>query len=155
MVPTDRYMVDVKLPLGDFARSFADAADKPDVLARFPDAKKGKGGLTLLEIHLDTAEITVDGFGCPFANAEDPEVEGWINDGKPIVESHSLIDILRTKDFYLVVAFGVKETEKEWAEGRMPPPFAYPYGNEHSFEVDRMKELLQKHKGGRFRPAYG
>ncbi len=153
VIPSDRHTIAIKFPLGKFARFFANAEDHPDVLARFPDAKAK--ALTLLDIHLDTAEVTVDGFGRPFANAGDVEVEGWVNDGKPILGNHTLVDLLQAKDFFVVVAFNAKDTEKEWDEARMPPSFAYPNGNKHSFQVNRMKKLLQDNKGGQFLPAYG
>ncbi len=36
----------------------------------------------------------------------------------------------------------------------MPPPFAYRYRNEHSFDVARIKKLLHGCKGGGSLAAY-
>ena len=41
------------------------------------------------------ARVSVEGFGMPFKNPEDPEVEGWICSNAPIVQGITLLDFLR------------------------------------------------------------
>ncbi|KAJ4256085.1 hypothetical protein NW762_009161 [Fusarium torreyae] len=37
---------------------------------------------------------------------------------------------------------------------RLPPPFSYPYGDDQSWELTRLKSLLQANKGEMFEPIY-
>lgn len=73
----------VRFPRSD-AYFELDRADA-DLLARFPEAKPSEGGYTLVGIHLrEGAKPTIEGFGMPFANASDPELESWVNSTGPI-----------------------------------------------------------------------
>jgi hypothetical protein len=99
------------------------------------------------------ARVKVEGFGLPFANPQDPEIEGWINDDKPLVDAITLLDFLQAGEFYLIVAQPCRDLQKEWDESRLPPPFRYPYGTEHSWH-ESYEALLSANKGQQFRPTF-
>jgi hypothetical protein len=125
------------------------------MLGRFPQAKGAEKGLSLLTVHLqEGARVTVDGFGMPF-NSVDAELNAWVKDNKPIVDDITLLDVLEQENFSFIVAIPAQDTEKHWDEGRLPPPFSYPYGTEHSWDLSRYEGLLREHKSQtQFQPAY-
>jgi hypothetical protein len=66
--------------------------------------------------------------GIPFANADDAEVEGWINENKPIVDNHTFVDVLRQRTFYIIIDMPLQHASHKFREASLPPPFSYPYG---------------------------
>lgn len=157
-VQSAHYSIVVKFPRGHVAIK---AEDAPAVIAnRFPGAKQ----LTLVTANLaPEAHVKVDGFGMPFANPEDPEVDGWVNNSVPMVSGITLLDFLRWRTFRFVVTVPVLAVYKEWSEKSLPPPFRYPYGAEHHWPVDEdgvpdlshYAKLLEETKSAeQFRPAY-
>lgn len=154
VLPYDWHRITVKFPRGKF-QSFVEEASVP-LLARFPNAKAAQKGLGLVTVHLrDDAEVTIDGFGIPFANPSDAELEGWVNDNKAIADGHTLLDILQQRKFFFLVAYPCREIGKKWVEDLLPPPLSYPYGTEHDWNVPRFKRLLQENKSpNAFQPAY-
>ncbi|KAG7284557.1 hypothetical protein NEMBOFW57_010935 [Staphylotrichum longicolle] len=103
----------------------------------------------------DGARIKVDGFGMPFANFENTEVEWWVNNNEPIVDGATLLDLVRKREFHFLVLESPIEVQKKWSEEHLPPPFTYPYGTEHDWNWDRYRTLLLETKSTeQFRPAY-
>ncbi|KAF7554912.1 hypothetical protein G7Z17_g2536 [Cylindrodendrum hubeiense] len=154
VVPLDQHRVTVKFPRGQCAYDFKEAS--PELLARFPHAKGAKNGLAYVSVRLnDGACVSVEGFGIPFANALDPEVESWINHDAPIVENVTLLDVLRQNHFHFVVANTAQDALRNFSEDRLPPPFKYPYGTNHTWNTDRIQKLLFDTKDKRqFFPTY-
>ncbi len=150
MVQLDWHRIPVKFPRGGFTCTVEDA---PAALAtRFGGGKP----LALVSVRLKDGErVKVEGFGIPFANYEQPEVAKWVNDNEPIVGGITLLDFLRRDEFHLLVSHRPVDIEKRWTEDAMPPPFSYPYGTEHDWDLDRYNELLQETESKeQFRPAY-
>jgi DNA-binding helix-hairpin-helix protein with protein kinase domain len=80
VVPSDSHRVVVKLSQFTFT-----AKDAVNLKERFPEAKQNH--LNLLSIFpKDGTQIMVEGFGIPFANGEQPQVERWVNGNYPIVD---------------------------------------------------------------------
>ena len=103
----------------------------------------------------DSFPVTVDGFGVPFANRNDPELEGWVNENKPMVDGITLLDVLRQESFYFVIAQPLAEAQKDWDHATLPPPFSYPYGTRHEWDMPRYERLLAETKApSQFPPAY-
>jgi len=136
------------------------------VRARFPAEFVAKAtNVTVMKISLkEGQECTINGYGMPYANLEDEEqngenakLAGWVNGGQPIVGSHTLSGILRSREFCFVVCAPPEGLRKRFAmELEFRPPFSYPYGTDHSWNVEKFKELLQKHKSTRnTRPPLG
>jgi len=146
------HRITVKFPRGDVAFFCYEA--NPQQLALFPNAKNVKKGLTLVSAML-RSPVRVEGFGIPFANPEDQELEGWVNDNQPIVDGVSLLDFLSRDTFHFLVDYQLRETQWELREELLPPPFHYPYGDQHDWKPERYKRLLETAKSDRqFLPAY-
>ena len=71
LVQAEWHKLDIRLPRGGFTYTIQDV---PDSLAARFDVTRG---LCLVSIRLqDEARLTVEGFGMPFANFEQPEIAG-------------------------------------------------------------------------------
>lgn len=153
VLPFDQHRIRVKFPRGAI-HTVEDAP--PTLLSRFPNAKAIERGLALVTVELqDNTEVTVVGFGLPFANPADPELEGWVNDNKPIADNYTLVDVIRQRKLYFLVAYVTREVKKNWDDRLLPPPFTYPYGTDHTWDMDKYRRLLAKTKSPRaFQPAY-
>ncbi|KAM0257022.1 hypothetical protein ACHAQJ_004617 [Trichoderma viride] len=153
VVLDERHNIFVRLPRNACKYDFSEAS-KP-VLDRFPGAKNRDKGLTVLKVCLeDEARVTITGFGIPFANADDAEVEGWINENKPIVDNHTLLDVLRQRTFYIIIDMPVQHTCHKFREESLPPSFSYPYGTDQDWDVNMFKDLIKANKGYQFMAAY-
>ncbi|KAH6854724.1 hypothetical protein B0I37DRAFT_441680 [Chaetomium sp. MPI-CAGE-AT-0009] len=150
LTQTDWHNVVFRLPRGGFVATMEDPT--PTISALFPSAKR----LTLVSIRLlNGARVSIRGFGLPFANADDPDVEGWVNHDKPIVEGTTLLDLVRRTEFHLVVPGPRAEVEKRWSEDRLPDPFSYPYGIAQGWDFNRYEALIRENKSNvPFRAAH-
>ncbi|KAL6861020.1 hypothetical protein J3F83DRAFT_767824 [Trichoderma novae-zelandiae] len=152
VVPFDRIRITVRFPHEGCSYSF-EKASMP-VFDRFPDAKRREKGLTVIRISLaDEARVTVTGFGMPFANADDAQVAGWINENKPIAGDSALLGFLRQRIFFVTVPLPVHVASKIFSADRLLP-FAYPYGTVQDWDVSRFKDLIKANKGQQFDAAY-
>jgi hypothetical protein len=56
----------------------------PTLAARLPNNKN----FAFIRVRLaEGADLKVEGYGMPYKNPGDPEVEGWANNNAPITES--------------------------------------------------------------------
>lgn len=153
IVPTDHIRINVKFPREGCSYTFEEASKA--VLDRFPNAKRREKGLTVIHVSLaDEACVTVSGFGIPFANADDAQVEGWVNQNEPIINNLTLLDVITRKTFYVVVDQPVEVARNKFAVDRLPPPFLYPYGTDQQWDVAKFKDLIRANKGQHFEAAY-
>ncbi|KAF4966904.1 hypothetical protein FSARC_5468 [Fusarium sarcochroum] len=111
-------------------------------------------GLSYVRVRFNQAQAVVDGLGVPFANVKDLEIVAWVNDNAPIVEEHTLLDVLAQNTFYLLVPRPLKSTVALLDKTRLSPPFVYPYGRDQSWDLSWFKDLLQANKGHVFAPIY-
>jgi len=152
----DSHRIIIKFPRDGIFSTFDPASS--EVLSKFPNLADSvrKKGLTAMSVHLrHDVSVKVDGFGIPFANVGDPVVAGWVNENKPIAGNATLLSVLQRERIDVLVANPVFAIEKEWDESRLPPPFDYGYGNEHSWKLGRYKKLLEETKSKQqFLPAY-
>lgn len=153
VLPTDHHRITAKFPRGAYQVSIEDAP--PSVASRFPNAKNAQRGLTLVTVKLnDGADVTVDGFGMPFHSA-DIEIDGWVNDNNVIAGGLNIIGLLQQRTFFLVVPLPRSDVEKEMDEGRLPPPFSYPYGMDHAWNPEKYRSIIQESRSSSaFQPAY-
>ncbi|KAK4149095.1 P-loop containing nucleoside triphosphate hydrolase protein [Chaetomidium leptoderma] len=156
LAQAEEHSLCVKFPRGQTV-TIEEAA--PSLVTRLPGAR------SLVTVRFnDGAQVKVDGFGMPFKNQEDPDVEGWINRNEPIVEGITLLDFLAQRTFCFVFVASPSTMAKEWDDTRLPPPFSYPYGSEHDWPSDaesrnpdlsRYANLLADTKSPEmFRPAF-
>ncbi|KAB5543147.1 AAA domain-containing protein [Coniochaeta sp. 2T2.1] len=128
-----------------FPRGHTDLDVKPvdDLLPSFPGLKS----LQLLEYKLsDGAQATVQGFGIPFADPTDPDMEAILNDNAAIVDNIGLLDFFRQQSFRIVLDGSVKDTKSWMTETRLPPPFRYPYQTGDAWDEGRYSEIVDEHK---------
>lgn len=97
---------------------------------------------------------TITGFGMPFANAENAQVEGWVNENKPIINNLTLLDVLQQRIFYIVIDYPLTYAQNKLSEDLLLPPFSYPYGTEQRWNVENFKDLIKTNKGRQFEAAY-
>ncbi|KAK3290860.1 P-loop containing nucleoside triphosphate hydrolase protein [Chaetomium fimeti] len=156
LAQAEDYEVTVRFPRGQ-TRMSVEAAT-PALVKRIPAAVS----LVSVTIHED-ANVKVTGFGMPFRNPEDPVVDGWVNRNAPIVDGITLLDVLAQRTFHVVLPVSCSAVEKEWNDARLPPPFSYPYGTEHTLRLDekgipdmsQYARLLEDTKSREmFRPAF-
>lgn len=151
-MPYDHMRIHVQFPRDGCTYTFEEASKA--VFDRFPNAKKQKG-LTVIRVSLtDDARVTITGFGTPFANADDAQVEGWVNQNKPIINNLTLLDVLHRKTFYFVVSLDVDVASKRFSVDRLPPPIVYPYGTDQEWDVAKFKNLIRANKGHQFKAAH-
>ncbi|KAK0756460.1 hypothetical protein N5P37_010932 [Trichoderma harzianum] len=141
--PKEDYKVTIEFP-----------ADSPyliqqveqSLLASFPYTEKV---MCRLDVYLkEGTYVTVKGFGIPFYHLDHPS-DGWINHNEPIVGDMTLVDIIEQRKFSFVVASGDRVLEKYWSQ-ELPGPFRYPYGEDHSWSLERYNEQLFTHRGPQF-----
>ncbi|TDZ28400.1 hypothetical protein C8035_v007600 [Colletotrichum spinosum] len=114
------------------------------------------GHLTAARVKLNEGEkVRVLGWGKPFANKSDSEVEAWVNDNKPIIDDITLLDITRQTEFLLVVANEQKSLGIKLSGLSLPPALDYGYGKPKPWDEDKYTELWRKNLSSeRFEPAY-
>ncbi|UKZ82049.1 hypothetical protein TrVFT333_009832 [Trichoderma virens FT-333] len=149
VIPCNQHRIAIKFPRRACSYLFSEAPKS--ILDRFPGAKSSKKGLTSLRVCLkDETCVTVTGFGLPFVNVEDAEVEGWVNDNKPIVDNYTVLDVLKQRSFFIVIDYPVQYTKNKLSEDLWSPPFSYPYGTEQRWDIDKFKDLIKAIKGDQF-----
>ena len=129
----------------------------PALFKRFEGAKN----LTSVSVKLhEGARVKVQGFGMPYANPGDAEVEGWVKDNAPVVGSTTLFGFLQQRAFWFAVNIATADVKKDWCETAIPPPFSYPYGTEHCWPpeegiISRYEAIAEETKSTeQFRPVY-
>ncbi|KAH6669661.1 P-loop containing nucleoside triphosphate hydrolase protein [Plectosphaerella plurivora] len=139
----------IRLPRGGYTQTVAEASDATRAL--FPDVED----LVKATIRLhDGAASFITGYGIPYTNS-DRQLEAVVNQGEPILDGIALKDVLALNEFSLVVASTVPAIMKLFNEQELPPPFTYPYGNEHAFSVNNYKMTFSRTKSKRqLLPAY-
>ncbi|KAK4155741.1 P-loop containing nucleoside triphosphate hydrolase protein [Chaetomidium leptoderma] len=133
VVQSEFYTLSLRFPRGQVTVTIEDPT--PAVVKRF--AGPGAKQLAMVTVELaEGARVRVDGFGMPFRNPEDEEVDGWINDNRPTVQNITLLDFLRRRVFHFAV-----------------PMSAAIDGVE---DLGRYERLLEQTKSAeQFRPAFG
>ncbi|RSM18554.1 hypothetical protein CDV31_002690 [Fusarium ambrosium] len=147
---TDTRTIRVKFPRGSITYS-VDSLDDDKLQRLFPAATRL---LSIVRVSLKPgSEVTVEGYGLPFANPGHPS-EGWLNKLEPIVGDKTLVDILMQRDFTFIVHKPSHVLRRDWNEDQLPPPFSYPYGTLHDWDMERFDNLIKNNKGHQFWPAW-
>ncbi|RMJ15795.1 hypothetical protein CDV36_004504 [Fusarium kuroshium] len=147
---TDTRTIRVKFPRGSITYS-VDSLDDDKLQRLFPAATRL---LSIVRVSLQPgSEVTVEGYGLPLANPGHPS-EGWLNKLEPIVGDKTLVDILMQRDFTFIVHKPSHVLRRDWNEDQLPPPFSYPYGTMHDWDIERSINLIDNNKGHQFWPAW-
>ncbi|KAF5249312.1 hypothetical protein FANTH_5393 [Fusarium anthophilum] len=109
--------------------------------------------LSYVKIYFGEARATIEGFGVPFANQEDHQVESWINGNAPIVWKYHLLDILQQQTLYLVLP-AKSSLVKILGTAQNSSTFRYPYSEDVARGFIRVEKELRDIKGQQFAPLY-
>ncbi|KAH7272937.1 hypothetical protein B0J15DRAFT_573805 [Fusarium solani] len=149
-VPTDMRRIEVRFPREGFSRS-VEPVISDALRSRFPGTKKH---LSLVEVSLRDPTLTkVHGFGMPFKGPGHPFEELLNHQGGFIAGKHTLLEFLRQDRFWIIVAAPSGILESIWDARKLPPPFAYPYGNIHNWDEGRYAKMLEA-EGHQFLPTW-
>jgi hypothetical protein len=123
------------------------------IRAKFPYGHAPKG-MTLLRVDLhEGASVRVVGFGLPFANEENPVLDGVINRNWPHLGGMTLVDILEQRTFYFVLPQPADYARKNFALDRIPAQVGYPYELQE-YHPYTLKYQIKNSRGDQFRPTF-
>ncbi|VUC28144.1 unnamed protein product [Clonostachys rosea] len=146
----DDFEIKVKLPRGHFTFTVQHVDKVPGLRQRVPGAKPNVSAIHVtLE---DGYNVAVEGFRKEFSNPDHP-CDGWLNQGRPMVDGKTLLEVLDQREFFFVASMPDGVVRKMWGEGPLPPPFKYDvvYGTNHSWDTNRAQEQWKSLQGGPFR----
>ncbi|KAF5636033.1 DNA helicase [Fusarium sp. NRRL 52700] len=104
--------------------------------------------LSYVKIYFGERRPTIEGFGIPFANQQDHQVESWINGGAPIAGEYNLLDIIQQQSLYLVLP-AKSSLVKILGTTQNLPTFQYPYSKDLCRNFTRFEKELRDIKGQR------
>lgn len=93
----------------------------------------------------------VRGFGIPFANDGHPS-DGWVNQDAPILSDMpdtTIKKILSSRQFTFLITGrfqGRRDVEERLSHDFLPPPFSYPYGEDHSWDMARYDKIIPENE---------
>ncbi|KAF4497036.1 DNA helicase [Fusarium agapanthi] len=141
--PCDYHQIRIKFP-----RSFSYQVQQGQSPSTFTNEY-----LSDVKIYFGEARATIQGFGVPFANQEDHQVESWINGNAPIAWKYHLLDILQQQTLYLVLP-AKSSLVRILGSTQNSSTFRYPYSEDFSWDLTRFEKELQENKGQQFAPLY-
>ncbi|KAF5678612.1 DNA helicase [Fusarium heterosporum] len=147
VLASEEYIIDIRFPRAAFQSWYEEVPEK--VKALFPDVKN----LSYLNVCFNDTKPIVIGYGRPFANAEDAQVDDWVNKNKPLLKDCTLLDVLQMEMYHAVLPIKVSDAEKNFDLGRLPEPFQFPYGPQQ-WNVNRFKAAIAENPGHRFKATY-
>ncbi|KAF5701883.1 hypothetical protein FMUND_13716 [Fusarium mundagurra] len=109
--------------------------------------------LSYVKIHFGEDRATIEGFGIPFANQEDHQVESWINGDAPIAGEYGILDIVQQQSLYLVLP-AKSSLVKILGTTQNLSTFRYSYSEDFSWDLTRFENELRENKGQQFAPLY-
>ncbi|KAF5567852.1 DNA helicase [Fusarium napiforme] len=109
--------------------------------------------LIYVKIHFGEDRATIEGFGIPFANHEDHQVESWINGDAPIAGKYGLLEILQQQSLYLVLPASSSLVQILGTTQNLST-FRYPYSEDLSWDLACLEKELRENKGQQFAPLY-
>ncbi|KAF4991590.1 hypothetical protein FGRMN_7709 [Fusarium graminum] len=150
ILPADLKII-VKFPRDKVSCSFDGVP--LSVQAKFPTIENW-GSFTYMTVRLqDGASPKINGYGLPFANSSDKEIDAWVNDNAPISGDATLLDVLHQRSFFFVVSSPLPPCRNELPY--LPPAFDHGYGTWQPVDETDMKELISKNLGGPFEVTHG
>ncbi|KAF5636784.1 uncharacterized protein FTJAE_5980 [Fusarium tjaetaba] len=109
--------------------------------------------LSYVKIHFGESRATIEGFGVPFANQEDHQVESWIKGDAPIAGEYDILDIVQQQSLYLVLP-AKSSLVKILGTTQNLSTFRYPYSEDLSWDFTCLEKELRENKGQQFAPLY-
>ncbi|RKL38840.1 hypothetical protein BFJ72_g6970 [Fusarium proliferatum] len=102
--------------------------------------------LSYVKIHFGESRAAIEGFGIPFANQEDHQVESWINGDASIARHYDLQDILQQRTLYVILP-SKSNLVKILGTTQDLSAFQYPYSEDLSRGSSRFEKELRDIKG--------
>ncbi|KAI1457787.1 P-loop containing nucleoside triphosphate hydrolase protein [Annulohypoxylon moriforme] len=137
LVLPSHHRIVVKFPFGLTRACFRDAGDS---LFKLVPGAVGDSFTLVSFFLMRTGKVTIEGFGIPFANKLDPQLERLVNGDQPITEDITVADILRQRQFHFLVRSPSCVLDK-LLNGSDGSSYRCPYyGTEHHFDVARYKD---------------
>ncbi|KAM0470310.1 hypothetical protein ACHAP7_009609 [Fusarium lateritium] len=149
VLATEQYTIEVRFPRSSLQHRYEAAPEK--LVGLFPDAKS-LSYLTVSFSDSDTKPVVI-GYGRPFANVQDPQVESWVNGNKPVLDDCKILDVLQLEKYHILVPIKVADAQKNLDPTRLPSAFSFPYGPQ-SWNVNALKADIAANPGHRFNPTY-
>ncbi|KAF5530991.1 DNA helicase [Fusarium mexicanum] len=143
-VPCEFRRLRVKFPR-EIEVSFRSATQEE--ISKLP---KTKEAMSWIEITLNKgAEISVEGFGLPFANASHPAHE-WFQhpDSAHVIGGKTLLGLLQQERFSFIASDPHPALEVKMDVPSIPAKFDYGYGDVHYWDLERYMKQLSEIKGG-------
>ncbi|KAM0229343.1 hypothetical protein ACHAP5_011677 [Fusarium lateritium] len=149
VLATEQYSIEVRFPRSSFQSRYEAAPEK--LVGQFPDAKN----LSYLTVSFSDSDIKpiIIGYGRPFANVQDPQVESWVNGNKPVLDDCTILDVFQLKKYHILVPIKVGDAQKNFDPTRLPSAFSFPYGTQ-SWNVNALKADIAANPGHPFNPSY-
>ncbi|KAL7759722.1 hypothetical protein ACKLNR_009812 [Fusarium oxysporum f. sp. zingiberi] len=116
-------------------------------ISKLPKAKKT---MSWVEVTLKKgAEVFVEGFGLPYANASHPAHE-WLQhpDSAHVIGGKTLLGLLQQEHFSFIVSDPHPALQDKMDVASLPANFDYGYGDIHSWDLERYMKQLSEIKGG-------
>ncbi|KAM0254015.1 hypothetical protein ACHAQJ_006985 [Trichoderma viride] len=149
IIPIKIYKIRVKFP----RNTDSSVEEVPAELLKLfrEDMKK----MCILNVSLKPGDhCHVKQYGAPFSNPGHPSEKGIIqNEALAFADDMTLADILRQRQFSLLVVAPSNAMRTNWFQP-LPPPFRYPYGEEHFWSEERYDDMLPKTRGPQFAPSW-
>ncbi|KAK4224236.1 hypothetical protein QBC38DRAFT_458527 [Podospora fimiseda] len=128
-------VIQIEFPRGKYAIECSRVSAADQARLGYDDGK-----VTLLAIRLAPGTTaTIRGFGLPFANGDDVEIDNFVNKGEPMAYAPevNLMSLLTQRVFHIFLHFKMelKHLEAIMCPIARPLPFEYPYGTKHTFNM--------------------
>ncbi|SPO01506.1 uncharacterized protein DNG_04179 [Cephalotrichum gorgonifer] len=137
---TSNHVIEMRLPRNGLSVHVDEAPC--ELWARFPKPELLRRGLSLVTVYLaDGAEVNPVGYGMPYANGDDKDLEEWVNGNKPIVDGITLQELMALKKFVFAVPLAPREVEKEFNPATLPPRFEYPHLKAREWNEEQMWQV--------------
>ncbi|KAK4164420.1 hypothetical protein QBC43DRAFT_334620 [Cladorrhinum sp. PSN259] len=148
-------IIQIEFPRGQYT---VECSRPPPAIQQRLGSKDGK--LCLLTVRLAPGvNATIRGYGLPFANGDDDEVDKFVNKDQPMTYAPGVtfLSLLTQRVFHIFIPFPPELHHLEDVMGAhtMPPPFDYPYGTDHTWNMERYDQQLRvaEFKGADAYPA--
>ncbi|KAK4220741.1 P-loop containing nucleoside triphosphate hydrolase protein [Podospora fimiseda] len=135
--------LDIVLPRGGYTMDIVDKTDCADAPKSLRNAGIKKLNLVRFQLK-EGQDAQVRGWGLPFENRGEA-YHDWLLNQAPVLGSLSLLDLVSQRSFTLFVFEngGVGKLAYLLDEKRLPKPFDYGYGTDHSWDLERYHQQLE------------
>ncbi|KAM3440550.1 hypothetical protein MY4824_001998 [Beauveria thailandica] len=148
-----KHVINVKFPR-DITIVVEDARQAlPNYSEIFSGSKYSEAAVVHITIPENSDEPIVEGFGLPFSDHKNPQLEGWLHGNQPITVGFSLVNLIRQKKMSFFMDLSVHVVNKKFFEQPLPEPFKLPYQTVGA-KFEDYREPVKMHQGHQFMPRF-